>query len=206
MRSLSSHSWTSESGWIRLHDSISQETKTIHIISSLNSTLSMPIKIYLRSSFSPLSNEALFTNRKSHWTIGSSLKSVTLSQEVPGIYDIPDLFSFFSVITIFDVTLFCIDFNNSRFSYSNVIILLINSLSLCRIFPSVVYTVFKLGHRITYGNYEAVSTTKQSNVSMFSSTLMFFLHCMMNILRQMKKIIVELMNGLLFNTITQLVW
>ena len=95
MRSLSSHSGTSESGWIRLHDSISQETKTIHIIISLNSTLSIPIKIYLQSSLSPLSNEAIFTNRKSHGTIGSSLKSVTLSREVPGIYDIPDLFFFF---------------------------------------------------------------------------------------------------------------
>ena len=57
----SGHYETSNSGWIRLHASVLLETKTIHKISSRNSTLSIPIKVYLQSSLSSLSNEVLFT-------------------------------------------------------------------------------------------------------------------------------------------------
>ena len=62
--------------------------KIMHKISSRSSTLSIPIKIYLRSSLSS-ANEAFFTA---------------------------------GVITIFDATLFCDDFNSSSFSYLNVVI------------------------------------------------------------------------------------
>ena len=61
MKSESGHYETSNSGWIRLHASVLLETKTIHKISSRNSTLSIPIKVYLQSSLSSLSNEVLFT-------------------------------------------------------------------------------------------------------------------------------------------------
>ena len=47
---------------MRLHFSSSQETKTIHRISSRNSTLSVPIKVYLGSSLLSLSNEVFFTH------------------------------------------------------------------------------------------------------------------------------------------------
>ena len=73
-----------------------------------------------------------------------------------------DLLLFLSVIVIFDATLFCGDFNSSRFLYSNVIITLINFLSVCGTFPFLVYTVIKLGHRMTYENCGAVNTAKQS--------------------------------------------
>ena len=73
-----------------------------------------------------------------------------------------ELLCFFSVITIPDATLFCGDFNCSRFLYSIVTIILINSLYVCGAYPSLVYAIIKLGHRITYGNCEAVNTTKHS--------------------------------------------
>ena len=77
--------------------------------------------MYLQSSSSSSSNEL-------HGTTDSSLRSMTLSHNAPGIYDMSDLLCFLSVIAIFDATLFCDDFNSSRFSYSNVIIILINCL------------------------------------------------------------------------------
>ena len=66
-------------------------------------------------------------------------------------------FSFFPVIAMFDATLFCGDINSSSFSYSNVIIVLINSLKLRGTFPLLIYTVIKLVHKITYGYREAVN-------------------------------------------------
>ena len=49
---------------------------------------------------------------------GSSVKSVTSSQNVldmPDLCDMPDLFFFFPLLTILDVALFCGKFNSSRF-------------------------------------------------------------------------------------------
>ena len=68
------------------------------------------------------------------------------------MYDMSDLLCFFSVIAIFDVTLFWVDFNSSRFSYLNVIIILINYVHVCGNFPL-------LWHKIAYGNCGAVNTT-----------------------------------------------
>ena len=70
--------------------------------------------------------------------------------------------NFFSVITIFDATKFCGDFNGSSFLYLTVIILLINSLQVCGTFPFLVCTVIKLGHKITFGNCKTMNITKQS--------------------------------------------
>ena len=58
---------------------------------------------------------------------------------------------------LFGATLFCGDFNSSRFSYSNVIIILINYLQVCGTFHLLFYTVIKLEHRRTYRNCEAVN-------------------------------------------------
>ena len=114
-----------QSGWMRLHASnISSETKAIYIISSRKSILSTLIKIYLQSSLSS-SNEVFFTARTLHWTTGSTVKSVTLSHNAHLWYLYDWLALVFSVITIFDATLFCGDFNSSRFWYCNVIIILI---------------------------------------------------------------------------------
>ena len=66
MRDDSGHYETSNGGWIRFHASVSEETKTIHKIISRNSTLSIPIKVYLRSSLSSLSNEVFLTALLSH--------------------------------------------------------------------------------------------------------------------------------------------
>ena len=70
-------------------------------ISSGNSILSIPIKIYLQSSLLSLSSssssssssskEVFFTAGTSHWTTGSR----TLSHDAPGIYDMSDLLCFF---------------------------------------------------------------------------------------------------------------
>ena len=65
------------------------------------------------------------------------------------------------MITIFGATLFCGDFNSSNFSYSNAIVFLINSLQVFSTFLLLVFTVIKLGHRITQGNCAAVNTTRQ---------------------------------------------
>ena len=70
-------------------------------------------------------------------------------------------FFFFPVIAIFDATLFCDDFDSSSFSYSNVTNLLISSLQVFGTFTLLVCTIMKLGHRITYGNREAVNTKKK---------------------------------------------
>ena len=64
MRNQWDNSGASESGWIRLHASVSSETKTIHRINFRNSTLSILIKVYLL--FSPSSNEVFFTAGTSH--------------------------------------------------------------------------------------------------------------------------------------------
>ena len=61
MRVESGHYETSNSNWIRLHASIALETKTIHKIVFRNRILSIPIKVYLQTSLSPLSNEVLLT-------------------------------------------------------------------------------------------------------------------------------------------------
>ena len=87
MKWESGHHEISNSGWIRLHASILLETKAVHKIISINSTLSVLIKVYLQSSLSSISNEVFFTVWISHWTTGSSTKSKTLSQTTPGIYD-----------------------------------------------------------------------------------------------------------------------
>ena len=86
----------------------------------------------LSSSLSLSSYEVFFTAGTLHWTTGSTI----LSHNAPGIYDMSDLLCFFSVIAMFDATLFYGDVNSSRFSYSNVIIILINSL--CGTFPFLV--------------------------------------------------------------------
>ena len=65
------------------------------------------------------------------------------------------------MITIFGATLFCGDFNSSNSSYSNAIVFLINSLQVFSTFLLLVFTVIKLGHRITQGNCAAVNTTRQ---------------------------------------------
>ena len=75
------------------------------------------------SKLSPLSNEVFFTAGTLHWINGSSLESIKLSQNVPGIY--MSGFFLFLVIVIFSITLFCGDFDSSSFSCSNVIVLLI---------------------------------------------------------------------------------
>ena len=94
MRDDSGHSELSNGGWIRLHASVSEETKTIHQIISRNSTLSIPIKVYLWSSLSSLSNEAFLTAWILHWTTGSPVKSIILSWNSPGIYDMSNLLCF----------------------------------------------------------------------------------------------------------------
>ena len=98
MRGLWGHS---SNGRIRLHASVSKETKTIHRISFRNSPWCMLIKIYLWSSSS---NEVLSAFGTSHSTTGSSVKWVTLSQNAPGIY-MSTCFSFFPVIAVFDAAL-----------------------------------------------------------------------------------------------------
>ena len=113
--------------WIRAHASISYETKTIHRISSRNSRLIIPIKIYLESLLSSSSKEAFFTGGTSHWTTGSSVKSINLSQNVTVMYDMMTFFSFFALNAIFEANLFYGDFDSNNFSYWNAIILLINS-------------------------------------------------------------------------------
>ena len=104
------HSGTIYSGWIRLHV---QFFKKPYIL----------IKIYFQSSLLPSSNEVCFTAGTSHWTTGSSVKSVYVSQNTCSLY-----------ITIIDATLFCGHFNGSRFTYSNAI-LLINTLCVCGTLP-----------------------------------------------------------------------
>ena len=65
--------------------------KTIHRISSRNSTLSIPIQIYLQLSLSSSSNEVFFTAGTLRWTTCSSTKSITLSHDSPDINDMCDL-------------------------------------------------------------------------------------------------------------------
>ena len=65
--------------------------KTIHRISSRNSTLSIPIQIYLQSSLSSSSNEVFFTAGTFCRTTGSSAKSITLSHDSLDINDMYDL-------------------------------------------------------------------------------------------------------------------
>ena len=72
-----------------------KKTKTMHRISSRTSILNIPIKIYLQSSLSPSSNEVFFKTGTSDWTTGSSIKSVTLSQNPPDTCDMSELFLFF---------------------------------------------------------------------------------------------------------------
>ena len=60
MKGESGHYKTSNSDSISLHASI-LETKTIHKIIARNNTLSISIKVYLRSPLSSLSNEVCFT-------------------------------------------------------------------------------------------------------------------------------------------------
>ena len=91
MRGESGHYEISNSDWIRLHASIPWETKTIHKISSRNITWSLPIKVYLWSSLPSLSSKGFFTAWVSHWTAGLSVKSITLSQSAPDIFEMPDL-------------------------------------------------------------------------------------------------------------------
>ena len=71
-------------------------------ISSTNNTLNKTIKTYLQSSLSTSTNEVFFTAGTSHSTTGSSIKSVTLSQNPPDMYDMSELF--FPVIANFDAT------------------------------------------------------------------------------------------------------
>ena len=60
MRSRRGHFGTSNSSWIRLHTSVSQEIKILHKVSYRNSTLNISIKIYFQSSLSSSTNEVLF--------------------------------------------------------------------------------------------------------------------------------------------------
>ena len=69
--------------------------KIIHKISSRNSKLSVLIKIYLQSSLSSLSKEMFFYFLISSLTIGSSVKLITLFQNIPSMFDMSDLFFFF---------------------------------------------------------------------------------------------------------------
>ena len=77
--------------------------------------------MYLQSPLLPTSKDVFFTAETSHGTTGSSMTSVSLSQNASGIYDICDLFLSFSVIAIFHATLSCGRYNGRRFTYSNVI-------------------------------------------------------------------------------------
>ena len=81
------HSETSKNDWIRLCASISEETKTAHIVSTKNSTLIISIKIYLLL-------KRLFLK----WNITSSPYLEMLFVNI-----IKLLFLLFSVIAIFDV-------------------------------------------------------------------------------------------------------
>ena len=65
--------------------------KTIHRIRSRNSTLSIPIQIYLQLPLSSSSNEVFFTAGTLRWTTGSSTKSITSSHDSPDINDMRDL-------------------------------------------------------------------------------------------------------------------
>ena len=132
--------------------------KIIHKISSRNSKLSVLIKIYLQSSLSSLSKEMFFYFLISSLTIGSSVKLITLFQNIPSMFDMSDLFFFFLHWSPYLMPLY----ESSSFSYSNAIMLLINSLQVWGASSFLVFTVIKLGHRITYANCEAVNTTMQS--------------------------------------------
>ena len=86
------------------------------------------------------------------------------------------------IITILDVTIyhnFCGDFNSSSFSYSNLIILLINSLEMCFFtLSSLVFTVIKLGHRITYEkswSSEYHQTVFSNNMTMLQYAFLVYL-------------------------------
>ena len=167
---------TSSIGWIRLLALISSETKTIHNIISRNSTLSMPIEIYLEASSSS-SKEVFFTGDTSHLTTGSSVKS-KLYLKMSLVCMSLTCFSFFPLITTFDATLFCGDFYNSSFSYSNVKILLINSLQVCGALTLLVCTASKLGYRIAHGNREVKNTShlfEQHDHTSILSLLSFFI-------------------------------
>ena len=94
MRGETGHYETSNSDWIRLHASIPSETMNIHKIISRNSTLSIPIKVYLQSLLSSSSNEVFFTAWTSYRTTSESVKSITLSWKAPSMYDMSNLLCF----------------------------------------------------------------------------------------------------------------
>ena len=124
-------------------------------------------------------------------------------------------FSFSSVMEILDPPC-CSDFNSSSFSYLSIFIVLIT------------YEwgsgSFTLHHRHYIGTQHQMWKSQSSKCHKFFEqydhaiasythsffrlipTLFFFLHCMMNILRQMKKILRELINRLFRNTIHQSMW
>ena len=85
--------------YLRLHASIYYKTKTIHRISSRNSILSVSTKIFLQSSLWSSSKKVFFIGGISHLPTDVSVKSVTLSQNLPCMYDMPDFsysgFSYF---------------------------------------------------------------------------------------------------------------
>ena len=101
--------------------------------------------MYLQSSLLPTSNDVFFTAGTSHWTTGSSMTSVSLSQNASDIYDICGLFLSFSVIAIFHATLSRGRYNGRRFTYSNII-RLITSIWVCGTLTLLIFTVIKLGH------------------------------------------------------------
>ena len=109
------------------------EVKTMHSITSTNRTLSIPIKIYLHSSLLLWSNEVFFY----YWLI----RKTNLKMPLPHMICLTCFFVFFQW-SQYLMLLFCGDCISSSFSYSNVIILLINSLqvrgqSLCCFTPSL---------------------------------------------------------------------
>ena len=105
---------TSSIGWIRLLALISSETKTIHKIISRNSTLSMPIEIYLEASSSS-SKEVFFTGDTSHLTTGSSVKSKLYLKMSLVCMICLTWFSFFPLITTFDALYFVVTFITAAF-------------------------------------------------------------------------------------------
>ena len=73
--------------------------------------------LFVTSCISPLSTKAFFT--KERHIDGSLAKSITLSENTPGICQ-TYCFCFFSVIAMLILFfVFCIDFNSSSFSCSN---------------------------------------------------------------------------------------
>ena len=99
----------------------------MHRISSRNSTLSIFIKIYLQSSLSASPNRHFYSwNITMNYCLICEINNF-ISKFARYIWYLWLVFLFSRMISIFGTTSFCGDFNSCSFSYSSVIILLINS-------------------------------------------------------------------------------